>query len=132
MVGKGMDQDQTNAGEEKAKKSFIDYVPEGVQEYLEVTGSMTAFAAKFFVEIFKPPYEIKETLRQAYYLGYKSIVLVSITGFIIGMVMTLQTLPTLAQFGAEAWIPSMISVSIIREIGPVLTALICAGKIGSS
>lgn len=127
-----MDRDQMKAGGEKTKKSLLDYVPESVQEYLESTGSMTAFAAKFFIEIFKPPYEIKEALRQAYYLGYKSIVLVSITGFIIGMVMTLQTLPTLTQFGAEAWIPSMISVSIIREIGPVLTALICAGKVGSS
>lgn len=92
---------------------------------------MTRFAGDFFVQVFKPPFEVKEILRQAYYLGYKSIVLVSITGFIIGMVMTLQTLPTLQQFGAEAWIPSMISVSIIREIGPVLTALICAGKVGS-
>lgn len=126
-----MDQDQTNGNEGKTKKGLLDYIPDGAQEYLEVTGSMTAFAGKFFVEILKPPYEFRETLRQAYYLGYKSIVLVSITGFIIGMVMTLQTLPTLSQFGAEAWIPSMISVSIIREIGPVLTALICAGKVGS-
>lgn len=126
-----MGQDQSNGSEKKEKKSLVDYIPDGVHEYFEVTGSMTAFAAKFFVEIFKPPYEFKEALRQGYYLGYKSIVLVSITGFIIGMVMTLQTLPTLAQFGAEAWIPAMISVSIIREIGPVLTALICAGKVGS-
>src|SRR5690606_3689767 len=104
---------------------------DSVQEYLITTGSLARFAGKFFVEVFKPPFELKEILRQAYYLGYKSIGLVSITGFIIGLVMTLQTLPTLAQFGAEAWIPAMISVSIIREIGPVLTALICAGKVGS-
>jgi phospholipid/cholesterol/gamma-HCH transport system permease protein len=45
--------------------------------------------------------------------------------------MTLQLRPTMVNFGAESWLPSMISISIIREIGPVLTALICAGKIAS-
>ena len=54
-----------------------------------------------------------------------------VTGFILGLVFTLQSRPTLEQFGAESWIPSMISISIIREIGPVIIALICAGRIGS-
>ena len=54
------------------------------------------------------------------------------TGFIMGLVLTLQIRPTMADFGAEAYMPSMIGISIIREIGPVITALICAGKIGSS
>src|SRR5690606_311367 len=56
---------------------------------------------------------------------------VSVTGFILGLVFTLQSRPTLEEFGAESWIPSMISISIIREIGPVIIALICAGRIGS-
>jgi phospholipid/cholesterol/gamma-HCH transport system permease protein len=47
------------------------------------------------------------------------------------LVFTLQTRPTLLDFGAVAWMPSMISVSIVREIGPVMIALICAGRIGS-
>ena len=50
----------------------------------------------------------------------------------MGLVLTIQSRPTLVEFGAESWLPRMVSVSIIREIGPVLTALICAGKIGSS
>mgnify|MGYP001792151352 CR=1 FL=1 len=58
--------------------------------------------------------------------------LVGITAFIIGLVITLQSRPTLVEFGAEAWLPKMVGVSIIREIGPVIVALICAGKIGSS
>ena len=57
--------------------------------------------------------------------------LVSVTGFIIGLVFTLQTRPTLMEFGAVSWMPSMVSISIIREIGPIITGLICAGKIGS-
>lgn len=120
-----------NDTEGKAGKGLLAYIPEPLQNFMEVAGSMTHFAARFFVEVIKPPFEVKEVLRQAYYLGYKSIILVGITGFIIGIVMTLQTLPTLTQFGAEAWIPSMISISIIREIGPVLTGLICAGKVAS-
>src|SRR5690606_31357846 len=67
----------------------------------------------------------------SYLIGYKSFPLVGITGFIIGLVLTIQSRPTLADFGAESWLPAMISVSLIREISPVLTALICAGKIGS-
>lgn len=126
-----MDQNKQEGSKENAKPGILEYVPESFIQFLEITGSMLRFASRFFKEVFKPPFEFKETLRQAYLLGYKSIVLVGITGFIIGMVMTLQTLPTLAQFGAESWMPSMISVSIIREIGPVLTALICAGKVGS-
>jgi len=58
--------------------------------------------------------------------------LVGITGAIMGMVLTVQSRPTLAEFGAESWLPSMVAISVVREIGPVITALICAGKIGSS
>jgi phospholipid/cholesterol/gamma-HCH transport system permease protein len=50
----------------------------------------------------------------------------------MGMVLTVQSRPTLAEFGAESWLPSMVAISVVREIGPVITALICAGKIGSS
>jgi len=49
----------------------------------------------------------------------------------MGLVLTLQSRPVMVDFGAESWLPGMISVSIVREIGPVITALICAGKIGS-
>jgi phospholipid/cholesterol/gamma-HCH transport system permease protein len=57
---------------------------------------------------------------------------VGITGFIIGLVLTIQSRPSLVQFGAESLLPGMISNSLIKEIGPVITALICAGKIGSA
>jgi phospholipid/cholesterol/gamma-HCH transport system permease protein len=58
--------------------------------------------------------------------------LVGITAAIMGLVLTVQSRPTLAEFGAESWLPAMVAVSVVREIGPVITALICAGKIGSS
>jgi phospholipid/cholesterol/gamma-HCH transport system permease protein len=94
-------------------------------------GNVFLFSTRFFREVFKPPYEIKEFIRQCYYIGYKSLPLVAITGFIMGLVLTLQSRPTLAEFGAESWLPGMVALSLIREIAPVITALICAGKISS-
>jgi phospholipid/cholesterol/gamma-HCH transport system permease protein len=94
-------------------------------------GNFTLFTARFFKEVFKPPYEIKEVINQCYVIGYKTLPLVAITGFIMGLVLTLQSRPTLADFGAESWLPGMVALSLIREIAPVITALICAGKIAS-
>ena len=98
--------------------------------FLEVA-SITIFTLHFFKEVFKPPYEFNELLKQSFLIGYKSLPLVAVTGFIIGLVLTIQSRPTLAKFGAESWLPAMVAVSIIREIGPVITALIFAGKVGS-
>lgn len=95
-------------------------------------GDVTLFIARFFREFLKPPFEIREFLRQCYYVGYNSLPLVSITGFIMGLVLTLQSRPTMAEFGAESWLPGMVALSLIKEISPVVTALICAGKIASS
>lgn len=97
----------------------------------EEAGSVTLFIAKFFKEVFKPPFQINEFIRQCFAIGYRSLPLVIITGFIMGLVLTIQSRPTLVQFGAESWLPSMVSLSLIREIAPVITALICAGKIAS-
>jgi len=98
--------------------------------FIEI-GDITYFSNRFFKELYSKPFEFKELLRQCYNMGNKSLGLVLITGFIIGLVLTLQTRPTLEQFGAEAWMPSMVSISLIREISPIITALICAGRIGS-
>lgn len=86
---------------------------------------------RFFKEVFIPPYEWSEWARQSYVIGCKTFPLVGITGFIMGLVLTIQSRPTLAQFGAESWLPAMVTISIVREIGPVVTALIAAGKVGS-
>ncbi|MHB1688955.1 MAG: MlaE family ABC transporter permease [Ignavibacteriaceae bacterium] len=98
--------------------------------FLEVY-SLAIFTLRFFKEVFKPPYEFNELMKQSFLIGYKSFPLVAITGFIIGLVLTIQSRPTLAKFGAVSWLPAMVAVSIIREIGPVITALIFAGKVGS-
>jgi phospholipid/cholesterol/gamma-HCH transport system permease protein len=94
-------------------------------------GDLVSFMARFFKEVLKPPYEWREILYQCYLVGYKSTFLIGLTGFIMGLVLTIQTRPSMAAFGAVALIPGMVSVSVVREIGPVITALICCGKVGS-
>jgi len=113
-------------------ETFSETISESVFKkfFLEVS-SVTIFTLRFFKEAIKPPYEFNELMKQSFLIGYKSLPLIAITGFIIGLVLTIQTRPTLAKFGSESLLPAMVAVSIIREIGPVITALIFAGKVGS-
>ncbi len=113
-------------------KNFSETISDSVFKkfFLEVS-SLTIFTLRFFKEAVKPPYEFNEVMKQSFLIGYKSLPLVAITGFIIGLVLTIQSRPTLAKFGSESLLPAMVAVSIIREIGPVITALIFAGKVGS-
>jgi phospholipid/cholesterol/gamma-HCH transport system permease protein len=82
-------------------------------------------------ETFSRDFEFKEFFRQCFQIGYKSLPLISITGTIMGLVLTIQSRPVLLDFGAVNALPGMVAVSLIREMGPVITALICAGKVGS-
>ena len=102
-----------------------------IERFFIEIGDFSYFTKRFFKEVFSRPFEFKELLKQCYNIGNKSLLLVSVTAFIIGLVITLQTRPTLQEFGAEAWMPSMVSISIIREIGPVIIALTFAGRIAS-
>jgi phospholipid/cholesterol/gamma-HCH transport system permease protein len=89
------------------------------------------YIAKIFRETFSGNFEWKEFFRQCFQIGYKSLPLITITGTIMGLVLTIQSRPVLIQFGAVTMLPGMVAISLIREMGPVITALICAGKIGS-
>lgn len=106
-------------------------IKNSLKNFFTEIGELSYFAGHFFKEVFTRPFEFKELLRQCYNMGNRSLFLVGITGFILGLVFTLQSRPTLMEFGAESWMPSMVSISIVREIGPVIIALICAGKISS-
>lgn len=101
-------------------------------QFLNELGDMSRFTARFFREVSKPKQEYGEFINQCFWIGYKSLVLVGLTAFIMGLVLTIQSRPTLVEFGAESYLPSMVAVSLVREIAPVITALICAGKIGSA
>ncbi|HEY8659844.1 MAG TPA: ABC transporter permease [Hanamia sp.] len=90
------------------------------------------FTLRFFKEVFVPPYEFKEIIKQCYEVGYKSLGLITLTGFITGLVFTKQSRPSLSEFGAQSWLPSLVAIAIIRALAPLVTALICAGKVGSN
>ncbi len=107
-------------------------IPGPGEEFLNETGAIARFTGSFVRETVSPRYEIKEFIRQCYLIGYKSLPLIGLTGFIMGLVLTMQLRPTMISYGVEAKLPAMVSLSIVREIGPVISALIFAGKIGSS
>jgi len=111
--------------------NYWSYLSGQFKRFIVTIGDVSFFTGRFFKEVMNPPVEFQEFLKQCYMVGYRSLPLVAITSFIMGMVLTLQTRPTLVDFGAVSLMPSMVGISIVREIGPVITALICAGKVGS-
>jgi phospholipid/cholesterol/gamma-HCH transport system permease protein len=102
------------------------------KKWLEGIGEQVTFFIRFFKNIFVGGFEWSEFVRQCYEIGYRSLMLVGITSFIMGVVLILQLRPTLIDFGAAGLLPKTLSVSFVREIGPVIIAIICAGKIASS
>ncbi|OIP01631.1 MAG: ABC transporter permease [Bacteroidetes bacterium CG2_30_33_31] len=102
-----------------------------IRTFLLDIAYVTLFLTKVLKTMFSSNFEFKEFLRQCYKIGYKSLPLLSVTGLILGLVLTIQSRPILIDFGAVSLLPSMVATSVIREMGPMITALICAGKIGS-
>ena len=111
------------------KKYFIS---KKTDEFFRDIYSVYKFIARFFKEVFKRPFEGSEIMQQCFEVGYKSLPLISLTGFITGIVFTKQSRPSLATFGASSWLPSLISIAVIRALAPLVTALITAGKVGSN
>jgi len=121
----------------KAKKFTLKISETTFVKTAEVNNFLTDFAdvllfiTRTFKETFSRDFEFREFLRQCYQIGNKTLPLISVTGVIMGLVLTIQSRPALAKFGADAMLPGMVAISLVREMGPVITALICAGKIGS-
>jgi len=99
--------------------------------FLTTVADVFLFLIRVFKETFSRNFEFREFFRQCFQMGYKTLPLISVTGLIMGLVLTIQSRPVLVDFGAVNALPGMVAVSLIREMGPVITALICAGKIGS-
>ncbi len=109
------------------KLTYTDYV---YNFFATMTG-LTLFNWEFVKQAFVPPYEISEIKKHMTELGVKTLGIVSVTGFIIGLVLTMQSQPVMQRFGAGDFLPGMVSLSVIRELGPVITALIFAGRVSS-
>ncbi|WP_028298590.1 MlaE family ABC transporter permease [Olivibacter sitiensis] len=103
-----------------------------IENTLITLSKVHEFIMQFFRELLIPPYEFKEFVRQCYEIGVKSLPLISLTGFIIGIVFTNQSRPSLEDFGATSMLPSAIAIAIVRALAPLVTALIASGKVGSN
>jgi phospholipid/cholesterol/gamma-HCH transport system permease protein len=103
-----------------------------IDSFLIDTYQIHKFIVRYFRELFQKPIEFREIIRQCYAVGVRSLLLIGITGFVIGIVFTKQSRPPLVSFGAASWLPSLIGIAFIRAIGPLVTALIAAGKVGSA
>ena len=106
-------------------------ISKGLDLFFTQVTEISKFVVQFFREVFLPPYEFQETIRQFFLIGYKSLPLITVTSFITGTVFTDHSRPPLADFGAVSWLPSVTGVAIIKALAPLITSLICAGKIGS-
>lgn len=106
-------------------------ISKGIDSFFIEINNLFKFILQFFKEAFTPPYEFQEVVKQCYQLGYKSLLLITATAFITGMVFTDHSRPSLASFGASSWLPSFTGVAIIKALAPLITSLICAGKVGS-
>jgi phospholipid/cholesterol/gamma-HCH transport system permease protein len=102
-----------------------------VNNFITEVADVFLFLSRTIKETFSRDFEFREFLRQCFQIGNKTLPLISVTGIIMGLVLTIQSRPVLVDFGAVSMLPGMVAVSLIREMGPVITALICAGKIGS-
>ena len=98
---------------------------------LASVGEAASFAGRALRDVVLPPFEFGEFLRQVYELGWRSVPLIAASGLAIGVVMSMHTRSTLERFGAESMIPAGLGLSVIAEIGPLVTALLMAGKAGA-
>src|SRR6266536_3548020 len=124
-----MDLNSQNIKKEKRRKYVIS---KAIDSFFFDVYTVYKFILRFFKEAFMPPYEFQEIIRQCFEVGYKSLPLISLTGFITGVVFTKQSRPSLSCCGGSSWLPSLVSIAIIRALAPLVTALIAAGKVGSN
>jgi phospholipid/cholesterol/gamma-HCH transport system permease protein len=106
-------------------------ISQGMDNFFANVYGIVMFIIQFFKEAFTPPYEFAEIVKQCYKIGYMSIFLVSLTSFITGIVFTDHSRPALADFGATSWLPSLTGIAIVKALAPLITSLMCAGKVGS-
>ncbi len=94
-------------------------------------GGAALFGFRGLKELFRPPYEFKETSRQLFGLGLLSVPLIALSGLAVGIVMSMHTRSSLERFGAEALIPAALAIAMVKETGPLVTGLLVSGRVGA-
>jgi phospholipid/cholesterol/gamma-HCH transport system permease protein len=95
-------------------------------------GRIGSFFFKGFINIFTLPIQFSKIIQQIYFIGLKSVFVICLTGAFTGMVLGLQGYYTLSKFGSEGLLGAAVALSLIRELGPVLTAIMIIGRAGSA
>jgi phospholipid/cholesterol/gamma-HCH transport system permease protein len=98
---------------------------------LAVVGDAALFALRAAREMFVPPFEFRETIRQLYELGWKSAPLIAVSGLAVGVVLSMHTRASLERFGAESMIPAGLAIALVRETGPLTAGLLLSGRLGA-
>src|SRR6476620_7236020 len=107
------------------------FISKRIDGFFIIFSNVASFIGRVFKETLCRPFEWNELIRQSYEIGYRSLALITLTGFITGVVFTKQSRPSLSEFGAQSWLPSLVAIAVIKSLAPLVTALICAGKVGS-
>jgi len=102
-----------------------------VKDTFAWVGAVAAFGGRGLWRALRPPFEIAEIARQIYEVGYRSLPLIAAAGFAVGAVMSMHTRASLARFGAESLIPMGLGMALIKETGPLITALLFCGRVGA-
>jgi phospholipid/cholesterol/gamma-HCH transport system permease protein len=102
-----------------------------VTGWVNELGAIAIFLCRAFVMIFRPK-QVSSIIQQVYYIGAKSVTIVMLVALFTGMVLGLQLYYALVQFGSEGVLGTTISLSLVRELGPVLAAIMITARAGSS
>jgi phospholipid/cholesterol/gamma-HCH transport system permease protein len=103
-----------------------------IAEITQGIGRSGLFLLTSLLHVFFPPYKLNPIIKQVHFIGARSLLVISISGLFVGMVVALQFYDTLLRFGSVAKLGSAVGLSLVRELGPVLTALIIIGRAGSA
>jgi phospholipid/cholesterol/gamma-HCH transport system permease protein len=125
----GLATSQTPAG--RAGRDAFTWVSLGTVSFFEWFGELAMFCGRVARVAFTPPFEFRELFRQLDSIGAKSLPLVALAGSAVGVVLSLQTRASLARFGAKTMLPAVIIFSIIKESGPIITALVVSGRVAA-
>jgi len=110
---------------------MLERVGAALMAVLAWIGDVALFGVRAIRDAFLPPYEFGEIWRHVFEIGWRSMPLIATSGLAIGVVLSMHTRASLERFGAEAMIPAGLAIALIRETGPLVTALLVAGRVGA-
>ena len=113
------------------KDSLVTVIGHHVVAFVDYAGDMTVFCIEVGRSLVFPPWFVRETIAQMYHLGVKSLALVLVASFALGIVLAMQGLKVLTWFGAGNYIATLVAMSVVRELGPIIAGIMLAARGGA-